>query len=342
MTAFAKPAQTAQQQRETLVERGLAIQDTVRADRLLEVVTLFRLSPYMRVFQDGSPEHCFVNGATLNAIHSLYQFDSELRQLVMRGVERIEVAARSVMSNELCTLHKDPHWYVDPEHFSRRYRHDRLLNDLEKQLDDEKAKLNREIASIENSRSSQHLKQRRIESRTRDNYIRYYSQTYTAPVLPPFWAAVETMSLGSVSHLFQGLGQDRARKLVATRFAVPQVVLESWLHTLTFVRNICAHHGRLWNRELAIPPKWPHTLAQITGIESKRLGRRFFTIAMILTYLNQIISPDSRWLTRLEILLEQHPEVDLNAMGFPENWHEQLLNIANQAALQTEQEGNEP
>lgn len=342
MTAFAKPALTAQQQRETLVQRGLHIQDTDRADRLLEVVTLFRLSPYMRVFQDGSPEHRFVNGASLNAIHSLYQFDSELRQLVMRGIERVEVAARSVMSNELCSLHNNPHWYVEPEHFSRRHGHDRLLNDLAKQLADEKTKLGREIASIEKSRSTEHVKQRRVESRTRDNYIRYYSQAYTEPELPPFWAAVETMSFGGVSYLFQGLGQDRARKLVAERFAVPQVVLGSWLHTLTFVRNICAHHGRLWNRELAIPPKWPHSLAQITGIESQELGRRFFTIAMLLTFLTQIISPDSRWLDRLETLLDQYPEVDLNAMGFPANWHEQLLNIANDAALQTEQERNEP
>lgn len=333
MTEFKKPAQTAQQQRKTLVTRGLTIHDTVRADRLLEVVTLFRLSPYMRVFQDDSPKHYFVKGTSFKAIYILYQFDSELRQLVMHAIERVEVAVRSVLSNELCSLHSNPHWYVEPKHFSHRYEHKRLLNELGRQMRDEQQKLSRETIAIEKSRSENKTKEKRIESRKRDNYLRYYSNTYTVPRLPPFWAAVETMSFGGVSHLFQGLRQDSARKVVARRFALPQVVLESWLHTLTFVRNICAHHGRLWNRELAIPPKWPHQLAEVTGIEAYRLGRRFFTIAMLLTHLMPIISPDSNWLNKLETLLSESPEVDLKAMGFPNNWKEQLHNIANAAAV---------
>ena len=29
-------------------------------------------------------------------------------------------------------------------------------------------------------------------------------------------------------------------------------VFTAWIHTITYARNICAHHSRLWNKEFAI------------------------------------------------------------------------------------------
>ncbi|WP_458131136.1 Abi family protein [Pseudomonas sp. R3-41] len=64
--------------------------------RFLEVVTLFRLSPYMRPFQEPGPEHTFKPGSTLKAIVDIYRFDGSLRRITMDAIERVEVAIRAV------------------------------------------------------------------------------------------------------------------------------------------------------------------------------------------------------------------------------------------------------
>jgi abortive infection bacteriophage resistance protein len=142
----------------------------------------------------------------------------------------------------------------------------------------------------------------------------------------PGWAMAEELTFGSISHLYSGLAKDSDRKAIAKRFIVPQEVLESWLHTLNFIRNCCAHHSRLWNRELAIQPKIPHgALWQLPErlIPSQiQPNRRIYMVLLMLAYLMQQISPDSQWQNKLKALILLHPEVPLFPMGFVDNWRD--------------------
>lgn len=110
---------------------------------------------------------------------------------------------------------------------------------------------------------------------------------------------------------------------VASVFGVPDTVMESWLLALNTVRNICAHHSRLWNRELGnepmIPlardyPEW-HTPVQVRN-------ERLFGILTICKHCLNHIAPQSGWSHRLMALFEEYPDVPLASMGFPENWRE--------------------
>jgi len=325
MRSFDKPALTVPEQIGRLKDRGLSIQNDARAAALLEVVSLFRLSPYMRPFQQN-PDHQFRQGTTLAQIVTLYRFDRELRNLVMDAVERAEVAVRACISNVMATRYDDPHWYLKREHFKNSYDHERLLNELREKMDEERRHFTREKERIERSRAPDPLKQKRIERRKRDNYFRFYGQTYHTPDLPPSWAMLEVLSLGALSRLYQGIARDADRKQIARRFNLPQEVLGSWLHTFTFVRNCCAHHARLWNKELAIPPKLPRN-EQWRWQASRWPGRphperRIFVVLLMLVHLMRHISPDSRWQTRLEALLKEYPSVSLISMGFIEHWKE--------------------
>lgn len=110
MRPFDKPALSVEQQLELLKQRGLHITNDDRAMRFLEVVTLFRLSPYMRPFQEPDPEHTFKPGSTLKAIVDIYRFDGSLRRIIMDAIERVEVAVRATISNGIyplqCHRHK--------------------------------------------------------------------------------------------------------------------------------------------------------------------------------------------------------------------------------------------
>jgi len=105
------------------------------------------------------------------------------------------------------------------------------------------------------------------------------------------------------------------RKKIAREFNQPQPVFVSWLHALTAVRNVCAHHSRLWNRELAVKPELP-VAWKANGIGNDR----FYVIALIIQTLLAGIAPDSDWGERLKALFNAHPTVNLRAMQFPANW----------------------
>jgi len=321
---FCKPPLNPQQQLDQLIDRGLEVRDSDRALRLLEVTSYFRLVPYLRPFQYLAENgRRFRAGTGLDRIYSLYQFDSQLRQLVMVALERAEVAVRAAINNHMAPTY-GAHWYLDRARFNDRYKHDQLLNHLQTQLENERHKFSRECRQIEGRHSSPQSKKRQIDRRKRDNYFRFYAETYTDPILPPAWAMVEELSLGGISHLYSGLARDRDRKQIARCFQLPQPVLGSWLHTLTFVRNICAHHARLWNRELAVPPRWDRALPMPDGGAGPHPPRRFFTVAAILVYLSEQVSPDTDWLGSLVALMKEYPEIPHDPMGFPREWKANL------------------
>ncbi|AUM67784.1 Abi family protein [Pseudomonas fluorescens] len=320
MRPFDKPALSVEQQLELLKQRGLHITNDDRAMRFLEVVTLFRLSPYMRSFQEPGPEHTFKPGSTLKAIVDIYRFDGSLRRVTMDAIERVEVAIRATISNHMCPKY-GPDWIADASIFSPSYSHPDLLRPLREQLNKERSKLRRDIDRIKKGRRDDELQHQRIENRMRDNYFRYYGATYASPELPPAWAVLEELSLGTVSTLFNAIGKSADKKAIATRFNLPFEVLASWLHTLTFIRNCCAHHSRLWNRELSIRPSLPKEWAIPTApADRPQPKQRLYVVLTMLAYLTDLISPDSQWKLRLAEIVDQQ-EVDyLRLMGFPNDW----------------------
>ncbi|WVV48216.1 Abi family protein [Pseudomonas sp. NA13] len=163
MRPFDKPALSVEQQLELLKQRGLHIANDDRAMRFLEVVTLFRLSPYMRPFQEPDPEHTFKPGSTLKAIVDIYRFDGSLRRITMDAIERVEVAIRATISNHMCPKY-GPDWIADASVFSSSYSHPDLLRPMREQMNKERSKLRRDIDRIRKGRQTDGLQQQRIET----------------------------------------------------------------------------------------------------------------------------------------------------------------------------------
>jgi abortive infection bacteriophage resistance protein len=84
---------------------------------------------------------------------------------------------------------------------------------------------------------------------------------------------------------------------------------------LTYVRNICAHHGRLWDRELSVKPELLREW-KIEGISNTHV----FCIFLVLHHILDSVEPNSRWKDSLMRHLLDHPQVDLKRMGFAEGW----------------------
>src|SRR5262249_35438406 len=94
------------------------------------------------------------------------------------------------------------------------------------------------------------------EHRSREEFVNHFRAKYDSEPYLPLWMVTELLSLGSVSMMYKGF-RHNLQKRIADRFGVPEGSFKTWLHTLSYVRNSCAHHNRLWNRQLAIAPAFP-------------------------------------------------------------------------------------
>ena len=86
--------------------------------------------------------------------------------------------------------------------------------------------------------------------------LTHYLDTYTSPITPPSWLVIELLTAGELQRLYAGLAR-KYRKAIARELHLTEPVLQSWLKSYVRVRNICAHHGRLWNRFLGVYPAIP-------------------------------------------------------------------------------------
>lgn len=334
MVQFTKQAKSNHEHLQTWQDRGLIIPDLSRADRYLSFIGYYRLSAYTIPFQQvvttpSTVLHQFKANTSFDDVLNLYIFDRELRLLIMDAIERIEVAIRAQICNVLCDQSNDAFWYTDEQHFSHSYAHMRLLASIERQLLDEKSRLERDEKSIDRRPLAQADKDVLKEKVRKENFLRHYLSKYDSPKLPPSWMMIEMLTWGELSHLYVGLKSTQAKKQIAQNLGLHAEVLESWLKTLNDVRNICAHHSRLWNKEhgrsIKIPTsnsiRWLQSPVSLSN-SAIRYEKRSYVILVAIQTLLYTISPNSTWAKRLKALIEQYPTLSKANMGMPEQWHQ--------------------
>lgn len=342
MAVFEKPAKENCDLIQEWQNRGLLVPDIERAERYLSFISYYRLSAYTIPFQipdaSGNGLHRFKPSTRFDDVLALYIFDRELRLLVMDAIERIEVAVRAQISNVLA-LAKDKNgqpfgafWYLDTRHFRREYAHMKLLADIERQCTDEQGRLKRDMQKIGND-----LKKGKIypaqykeheDKLKKENFLRHYCAQYDSPKLPPCWMVMELLTWGQINHLYAGLASAAVKKTIARNLGLNSEILESWLRGFNSIRNFCAHHSRLWNRELGVSVKIPKSkdIRWLTAAPQLpndiKYEHRMYSVLVAMQSVLYTVSPKSGWAKRLHDLLAKYPDISKANMGIPENWHE--------------------
>jgi abortive infection bacteriophage resistance protein len=138
---------------------------------------------------------------------------------------------------------------------------------------------------------------------------------------------VEILTFGQLSRWYANLKHRTDRNLIARQYDLDESNLTSFLHHLSIVRNLCAHHARLWNREFAfrfkLPRGRPVVLVNKFARESNK-GKRIYNTLLMLAYFLDVISPGHHWKQHLNALIEKYG-INVDAMGFPEKWQESIL-----------------
>jgi abortive infection bacteriophage resistance protein len=312
---YRKPYLTIPQQIALLQRRGMTIADEDRAAEYLQRIGYYRLSAYwhpmrQRTGQNGEiVEDNFVPGTTFAEATDLYAFDSKLRLLTLDALERMEVSLRT--ETALTLGRRGGKSYRETRNFGRHFtkpqktggptRHRLWLQRFDKRFNESK-----------------------------DAFVEHFRQKYPGDDMP-IWIAVELLDFGPLSHLISGMTFADLQTMGKNYGDIRPRQLQSWARSMAFVRNVCAHHARLWNKPLVNAPALgaTDTPDMLQHLQKAPGGnQRFYAMACVLRFLLMTVNPRTTWRDRFISHIQafpKSPRLSLSAAGFPDNWTEERL-----------------
>jgi abortive infection bacteriophage resistance protein len=289
MPQYNKPVITLNDQIALLRRRGMIIPSPKKARAVLQMLNFYRFNGYALVYASpgGARPQQFVVGTRFGDVVKRIEFDRALRAHVMAAIDQIEVAVRSVITSEAALHYSEPHWFLNISRFNSHKEHARFVGKWVNEY-----------------------------ARSDETFAKHYRMRYTEPFLPPAWVIAELTSLGTWSMLYKCL-VDRAVKLrISQVFNLSPDTFASNLHALTYLRNLCAHHARVYNRVFTVKP----SLAQRTGNRIPLPQDTMFSAqAGVIRVMLEVIAPRSTWVRDLRRLILKHGILDSD-LGFPVHW----------------------
>ena len=285
---FSKPFQSIEQQLEILSERGVIID--CNAEHYLRHINYYRLAGYSLPFQKDCKTHAFYPNTKFSDILNLYIFDREFRLLLLDAIERIEVSVRANWSYCFAKNY-GPLAYIDPKSSNNSHQH------AENML--------------------------RLKQECQRSYEAFIMHFRNNNIDPPVWAACEVMSLGLLSKWLKSMKSPKCRNEMEECYGLDYSVLASFIEHLSYLRNLCAHHSRVWNKKMTkimqIPKSKPVGLVKNFNFNAVATRKIYNTLIMIIYFLG-LICPENHFKHRLVGLLDIHA-IDPVQMGFPGDWY---------------------
>ena len=282
-----QPPMTIDEQVETLKSIGLIVDDEEYAKKILNDISYFRLVKAYSL--NLKPKNgCYDKQTTFKEIVDLYLFNANFRQIIFPEIEKVEINVRCRVANFFAEQY-GVLGYLQAENFANENYHAQFLKDI-----------NEEIGR--NSKAP---------------FVRNFRENYEGGNLP-IYALVEVFSFGTLSKFYKNM-LNKDKKAIAKSFGVGYTYFESWLESISYVRNICAHYGRIYNAKLSKTPILYKEYTQV-GIGNNR-------IYGVLLCLKHLLKNDVHWnlfVDKIELLFDKYQYVKISTMGFPENWRELL------------------
>ncbi len=304
MPVYQKPYLSIADQLTQLQNRGIIVTDKFQALGYLKQLNYYRLSAYwypFRATNQSIVQDHFKPDTHFQTVIDLYLFDKKLRLLMLDALESIEIALRTAVTLQFGQY--NPWAYRDPKYldgnFVKKGNHTKWLQQF-----DDKVK------------------------HSHESFVEHFRNKYSSSDFP-IWMAVELLDFGSLSYFLSGMSYSDQRQIACQYGILRPNLLISWVRTLCFVRNVCAHHARLWNRSLVNQPKRPRQ-QEIRELDhlTDDAYTRFYAAAAICRFLLKIIMPSSDWSDQLKAHVSTFPQnahVSFSASGFPITWENEPL-----------------
>ena len=287
---YVKEPATPESQLAKLQERGCIVADKAFAKAVLEKINYYRLANYFSVFQEfQNGQKRFVSGTSFEKILRLYDFDRRLRGQLLIFLEEIEVQMRAVISNHHA-LKYGALGYLNESTFARHHNHHRFITTIEG----------------------------RLAKNTDLGFVSHHNEKYSGAF--PLWVIMELFSFGMLSRFFKDLHKSD-KKAIADKLGGGARITaghsESWLDSLTALRNLSAHYCRLYGNTIEPAPK---PLAVETATVPFEMDGSLFSFIYVISLLDKPFGGD-KLTPLLGALLEEYEDVvDLGVLGFRGDW----------------------
>ena len=295
MATYKQKALDINEQVAFLISKGLLVSDEPQAKQWLSHISFYRLKHYTYTFRDINNGHNFNAATTFEQIIDLYFFDRELRMVIFDAIETIEVAFKTLLSNNMSCKYGS-HWYEDRSYFYDSFDHKIYID-----------KITDEFTQQE------------------EQSVIAYSQTYDTPKLPPSWMVFEFTTFGTISKMFESIKDNEIKSSICTHFSLPHNILSNWLHSLTHIRNRCAHHSRLIYRSIKtiqFPSREKYKFLKEADILDTN---HIYCLLCSMQFLIKKINPDSSFKTSLLKLIDKNKGIDYSKIGITPNWKDETL-----------------
>jgi abortive infection bacteriophage resistance protein len=316
MTPYIKPYLDLDQQIALLKSRGMLIDDEQKAKEYLHRTGYYRLSGYWYPFRKSTASQLpsgilettvldnFRENSQFKHVIDLYIFDKKLRILFLDALERIEIALRV-----------DVALILGKEDKFAQHREALLDGNFTK-------KVNLETGQTDYQAWLRDFN--RLVSKSKEDFITHFKGKYDLPL--PIWIAVELWDFGLLSKFITGMRYQELQSMSA-RYSIPRSeLLKSWVRAMNYIRNVCAHHSRLWNRSPTSQIKLSKLgeIPLLDHLNKDSYGSvRIYATAAVIQYFLRLICPRSEWSARLKNHLETFPAapgVKVSQTGFPSDW----------------------
>jgi abortive infection bacteriophage resistance protein len=147
---------------------------------------------------------------------------------------------------------------------------------------------------------------------------------------PDAWKILEVASMGTLSKLYKNIQHQLPEKSAIAKGMGLNLhnELSSWLEAITYVRNIIAHHSRLWSRNMVKTPieKLNNPIGQwfqhpLTPIQYKKP----FLIISCMIYLCNFVTPGHQIKLKVLELFNNNPSIEIYKLGFLNNWEKEPI-----------------
>lgn len=307
-----KPARSVSDQIALLKSRNMLFRDEKEATHFLRNISYYRLKGYWWDMQSDYSLHTLKPNTYFEDIIERYNFDRHLRLILFDAIERIEVALRTKMINHL-SMGYGGLWYKDTSLFDTK-----TVTYINNNV--EVTKTNHQFALEELQKEFKRSKEIFIK----DHRYRYKNQDADA------WKILEVASLGTLSKLYKNLNHQLPEKaLIANDMGLNlSTELSSWLEAMAYIRNIIAHHSRIWSRNMVKKPIYNINNPQsdwfsfpLTPVQKKKP----FLIISTMVYFCNKVTPDHQIKSKILELIKDNPNVPIYKLGFFNNWDKQPL-----------------
>lgn len=289
-----KPTYSIADQIQLLKSRGMQFRDEPEASSILKNISYYRLKGYWWDMQSDREKHIFYPGSYFEDVIDRYNFDRHLRLILFDAIERIEIALRTKMIYHISLAHGSL-WYLDPSLFDNAVNHSQHLVDLKSEFD------------------------RSQEIFIKDQKYRYPGADADS------WKILEVASFGTLSKLYKNLHHQLPEKSTISKEMGLSLSSElaSWLEAITYVRNIIAHHSRLWSRNMVKRPMdnlnnpvFPWFDKSLKPVQTKKP----FLIISCMLYLCNAVTQSNQIKDSLLELFHDNSGIPIYKLGFLNNW----------------------